>query len=80
MRHKRGRRTRRQIAASLEDGAEYVTSKAQDTGDYIEEQTSHLRDEAGEFFDRGKAVIEEGRAGVESALGAGAKFYRQATR
>jgi gas vesicle protein len=75
-----GRRTRRQIATALEDGADYVTSKAEDTGDYIQKQTSHLRDEAGELLDRGKAAIEEGRAGIESAIAAGAKLYRQATR
>src|SRR5260370_5987648 len=75
-----GRRTRRQIAAALEDGADYVTSKAEDTGDYIQKQTSHLRHEAGELLDRGKAAIDEGRAGIESAIATGAKFYRQATR
>jgi gas vesicle protein len=75
-----GRRTRRQIAAALGDGADYVKSKAEDTGDYIQKQTSHLRDEAGELLDRGKAAIEEGRADVESAIAAGTKLYRQATR
>jgi gas vesicle protein len=75
-----GRRTRRQIAAALEDGADYVTSKATDTGDYIQKQTSHLRNEAGELLDRGKAVIDEGKAGIESTFAAGAKLYRQATR
>jgi gas vesicle protein len=75
-----GRRTRRQIAAALEDGADYAKSKAEDTGDYIQKQTSHLRNEAGELLDRGKAAMEEGRAGMESAIAAGAKLYRQATR
>ena len=75
-----GRRTRRQIAAALEDGADYVKSKAEDTGDYIQKQTSHLRNEAGELLDRGKAAMEEGSAGIESAIAAGAKLYRQATR
>jgi gas vesicle protein len=75
-----GRRTRRQIAATLEDGADYVTSKVEDTSDYIKKQTSHLRDEAGELLERGKTAIEDGRAGIESAVAAGAKFYRQATR
>jgi gas vesicle protein len=75
-----GRRTRRQIAAALEDGADYVKSKAEDTGDYVQKQTSHLRNEAGDLLDRGKAAIEEGKAGLESAVAAGAKLYRQATR
>jgi gas vesicle protein len=75
-----GRRTRRQIAAALEDSVDYVKSKAEDTGDYIQKQTSHLRTEAGELLDRGKAAIEEGRGGIESAISAGAKLYRQATR
>jgi gas vesicle protein len=74
-----GRRTRRQIAAALEDGADYVKSKAEDTGDHIQKQTSHLRNEAGELLGRGKAAIEEGRSGIESAIAAGAKLYRQAT-
>src|SRR6266446_5788301 len=75
-----GRRTRRQIAAALEDGADYVKSKAEDTGDYVQKQTSHLRNEAGDLLDRGKAAIEEGKAGLESAVATGAKLYRQATR
>ena len=75
-----GRRTRSQIASALEDGADYVKSKAQETGDYIHKQTSHLRDEVGELLVRGKAAIEEGRAGLESAIAEGAKLYRQATR
>ena len=75
-----GRRTRREIAATLEDGADYVKSKAEDSGDHIQKQASQLRDEAGELLDRGKAAIEEGRAGIESAIAAGAKLYRQATR
>jgi gas vesicle protein len=75
-----GRRTRREIAATLQDGADYVKSKAEDTGDHIQKQASQLRDEVGELLDRGKAAIEEGRAGIESAIAAGAKLYRQATR
>jgi gas vesicle protein len=75
-----GRRTRRQVAAALEEGTEYVKSKAEDTGDYIQKQTSHLRNEAGELLNSGKAVIEEGKAGIESAISAGAELYRQATR
>ena len=75
-----GRRTRRQIAAALEEGTEYVKSKAEDTGDYIQKQTTHLRNGAGELVDSGKAAIEEGKAGIESAISAGAKLYRQATR
>jgi gas vesicle protein len=75
-----GRRTRRQIANALEDGAEYLVSKVEDTGDYILKRTSDLRNEAGDLIDRGKSVIEEGKAGVESAFAAGAKLYRQATR
>ena len=75
-----GRRTRRQIANALEDGAEYIISKVEDTGDYIDKQTSNLRNQAGELIDRGKSVIEDGKASVESAFAAGAKLYRQATR
>jgi gas vesicle protein len=75
-----GRRTRRQIAAALEDGTDYVTSKAGDTGDYIQKQTSHLGKEAGELLDRGKAAIDEGKAGLGSTIAVGAKLYRQATR
>jgi gas vesicle protein len=74
-----GRRTRQQIVAALEDGADYVKAKAEDTGDYVHKQTSHLRNEAGEFLKRGKAAIQEGTAGIESTLEAGAKLYRQAT-
>jgi hypothetical protein len=62
----------------LEDGAEYVKSKAEDTGDYIRKQTSNLHNEAGKLLDRGKAVLEESRATMESALEAGAKRYQQA--
>jgi gas vesicle protein len=75
-----GRKTRRQIAAALEEGADYVKSKAEDTGDYIQKQASHLSKEAGELLDSGKATIEDGRTRIESAINAGAKLYRQATR
>jgi gas vesicle protein len=75
-----GRRTRRQIAAALEDGADYVKAKAEDTGDYVHTQTSHLRNEAGELLNRGKEAIQEGRAALESTLDAGANLYRHATR
>ena len=74
-----GRRTRREIVAGLEHGADYVKAKAEDTVDFVHTQTSHLHDEAGELLNRGKAAIQEGRAGIESALEAGAKIYRQAT-
>jgi gas vesicle protein len=75
----KGGRTRRKIVAALEDGADYLKSKAEDTGDYIHVEASHLRNEAGKLLDRGKAVLEEGRASVESTLEAGAELYRQAT-
>jgi gas vesicle protein len=75
-----GRRTRHEIVAALEHGADYVKAKAEDTGDFVHTQTSHLRNEAGELLDRGKAALQEGRAGIESTLEAGAKLYRQATR
>ena len=75
-----GRRTRREIAAALKDGADYVKSKAEDTADHIQKQTSHLRNEARELLDRGKSAIEDGTAGIESAIAAGTKLYRQATR
>lgn len=74
-----GRKTRRQLAAALEDGADCVTSKAEHTRDYIQKQTSKLRKEAVELVDRGKAVIEDGKDGIESAIATGAKLYRQAT-
>jgi gas vesicle protein len=74
-----GRRTRRQIRASLEDGADYVKSKAEDAADYIQRGTSHLQNEAGRLLDSGKAVLEESRATIESTLESGAKLYRQAT-
>src|SRR5215467_12862278 len=73
-----GRRTRRHIVAALEDGADYVKAKAEDTGDYIHKQTSHLHNEAGKLLDRSRAALEEGRASIESTLEAGAKLYRQA--
>jgi len=75
-----GRRTRRQINAAVKDGADFVASRAEDAADYIQKQTSYLRDEAGELLDRGKAVIEDGREGIGSAFNAGAKLYRRATR
>jgi gas vesicle protein len=75
-----GRRTRRETVAALEHGADYVKGKAEDTGDFVHAQTARLRHEADELLDRGKAAIQEGRAGIESTLEAGAKLYRQATR
>jgi len=76
---KAGRRTRHEIVSALEHGADYVKAKAEDTGDYVHEQTSHLRNEAGELLKRGKAAIQEGTASLESTLEAGAKLYRQVT-
>ena len=75
-----GRRTRRQIVAALEDGADYVNSKAEGTGDFIQKQASHLRNEASKLLDCGKAALEEGRASIESTVEAGTKLYRQVTR
>ena len=45
-----GRRTRRQIAAALEDGADHLISKAEDVGEYIQKQTSHLRNEGAKLY------------------------------
>jgi gas vesicle protein len=74
-----GRRTRRKIVAALEDGADYVKSKAEDAGDYVHKEASHLHNEAGKLMERGKALLKEGRTNVESTLEAGVKLYRQAT-
>jgi hypothetical protein len=57
--------------------ADYVKPKVEDTSDYLHKQTSHFRNEGSELVDRGKAALDGGRAGVESVLEAGAKFYRQ---
>lgn len=75
-----GRRTRRQIAAAAEDGVEYVASKAEDANRYIREGTARLRNEADELLERGKTVLEKGKAQVEAAIETGSKFYREATR
>jgi gas vesicle protein len=75
-----GRRTRRQIVSAVQDGADNIKSKAEDTSDYIHKQTSRLSKETGDLLDRGKAVIENGRSGIESALESSANLYRQAMR
>lgn len=75
-----GRRTRRRMAAAVEDGADYVKSKAEDAGDHIQRRASDLCNDAGELLERGREAIEKSRAGVESAISAGARLYRQATR
>ena len=75
-----GRRTRRQIVSAVQDGADDVKSKAEHTSDYIHKQTSRLSKEASDMLDLGKAVIENGRSGIESALESSAKLYRQAMR
>jgi hypothetical protein len=75
-----GRRTRRQIVSVVQDGADNIKSKAEDTGDYIHKQTSRLGKEAGDLLDRGKAILEEGRSGIESAFESSAQLYRQAMR
>jgi len=75
-----GRKTRRHLASAMEDGLHYATSKAEDTSEYVRKGTSHLRKEAGELLDRGKAAIEQGKAKVEAALETGAGLYREATR
>jgi gas vesicle protein len=75
-----GRRTRRKIVAALEDGANYVKSRAEDADDYVHREASHLHNEVGKLVERGKALLEESRTSIESTLEAGAKLYRQATR
>jgi gas vesicle protein len=74
-----GRKTRRHIVTALEDSADYMKSKVEDTSDYINKQTTHLRNEAGELLERGRTAIEGGIAGIESAVEAGGELYRRAT-
>jgi hypothetical protein len=64
----------------MEDGVEYVKSKAEDTGKYIRGKTSRLQNEADELLDRGKAAIEKGQAHLESAVSAGTDLYRAGWR
>lgn len=75
-----GRRTRRQVVSAIEEGAGYVKSTAEDTGKYIREKTSRLHTGADELLDRGKAVIEKGKAKIESAVEAGTGLCRAAWR
>jgi gas vesicle protein len=75
-----GRRTRRQVVSAMEDGVDYLKSKADDTSKYVHEKTSRLQDGADELLDRGKAAIEKGKAQIESAVEAGTDLYRAAWR
>ncbi len=75
-----GRRTRRQVVSAMEDGVDYVKSKAEDTGKYIREKTSRLQNGADELLDRGKAALEKGKAQIESAMEAGTDLYHAAWR
>ncbi len=75
-----GRRTRRQIVSAMEDGVDFVKSKAEDTGKYIRKETSRLQNGADELLDRGKAALEKGKAQIESAMEAGTDLYHAAWR
>jgi gas vesicle protein len=75
-----GKRTRRQLARALEDGADYVASKAQDTTEYLREGALRLQDEAKDLLDRGQTVIDMGKARLEDAIETGRHLYRTAAR
>ena len=75
-----GRRTRRQMVSAMEEGADDVKSRAEDTGKYIREKASRLQTGAEELLDRGKAAIEKGKDQIESAMEAGTDVYRWAWR
>ncbi|HLN26759.1 MAG TPA: YtxH domain-containing protein [Gemmataceae bacterium] len=75
-----GKKTRRHLAHAVEDGVDYVASRAQDTTEYIRKGASHLQDEARDLLDRGQTVIEKGKARVEDAIETGRHLYRAAAR
>jgi gas vesicle protein len=75
-----GKKTRRQLARALEDGVDYVTTKAEDTTEYLRDGALRLQDEAKDLLDRGQTVIEMGKARLEDAIETGRHLYRTAAR
>jgi len=75
-----GRRTRRQLARTVEDSVDFVSSKAHATTEYIRDGAQRLQDEARDLLDRGQTVVETGKARLEDAVETGTRFYRMAAR
>ena len=75
-----GKRTRQQLARAVEDGVDYVASRAQDTTERLREGALRLQDEAKDLLDRGQTVIEMGKARLEDAIETGRHLYRAAAR
>jgi gas vesicle protein len=75
-----GKKTRRQLGRALEDGVDYVTSKAEDTTEYLRDGALRLQDEAKDLLDRAQTVIEIGKARLEDAVETGRDLYRTAAR
>jgi gas vesicle protein len=65
---KSGAETREALREKLEEGREFVTAK-----------TGEVREQAGEWVQRGKEAIDQQKQQVRSAFQAGKQAYKEAT-
>lgn len=65
---KSGAETREAIRHKFDEGREFVMNKA-----------SELREQAGEWVDRGKDAIDQQKTQIRSAIKAGKQAYRETT-
>src|SRR5579862_7493121 len=71
-----GAGTRDRIRHQVGDGRDLVDAKAEEGQEYLERQGARLVDQANEFVERGKRIVNEQKERVTTAVEAGKTAYR----
>lgn len=63
---------------SGQETREMIRSKANESGDYLKQQSRQLRDSAGDLIERGRGVLNKQKDTLTQAMEAGKQAYREA--
>jgi gas vesicle protein len=65
---------------SGEETREFLRSKADEGKDYLKRRSDELREQAGDFVERGKTAVNRHRENLAAAVEAGKQAYRDVSR
>lgn len=73
-----GEETRQLIADKAGEGADYLRSRAQESGDFVRQKTEDLKGSASDLYEKGRQTVSRQKDTLSAAVEAGKQAYHDA--
>lgn len=73
-----GEETRQLIADKAGEGADYLRTRAQESGEFVRQKTEDLKGSAADLYEKGRQTVARQKDTLSAAMEAGKQAYRDA--